>query len=133
MPRGGRREYDQQGRYPPVLVAESYDGARRPFVRYLARFNFEVAEAANGQDALKQIVSTTPRLIVAESTLPAMPAERLCEWLARGWRTRSIPVIVVADFDIEQPMPSVAAILIKPFSLDTMLAEVRRVLRESQR
>jgi len=133
VPRGGRRDYDRPGRYPPVLVADSYDGARRPCVRYLARFNFEVAEAANGEDALTQIVSTTPRLIVAEWTLPFMPAERLCQWLAQGWRTREIPVIVVAaDFDVRRLMPSVAAILVKPFSLETMLSEVRRVLRESQ-
>jgi two-component system phosphate regulon response regulator PhoB len=130
---GGRRDYDRPGSYPPVLVADSYDGARRPCVRYLERFNFDVAEATNGEDALKQIVSTTPRVIVAESTLPAMPAHRLCQWLAQGWRTRDIPVIVVAaDFDERPLMPSVAAILVKPFSLETMLSEVRRALRDSQ-
>jgi len=133
VPRGGRREYDRPGRYPPLLVADSYDGARRPCVRYLTRFNFEVAEAANGEDALKHIVSITPRLIVAEWALPSMPADRLCQWLAQGWRTREIPVIVVTvDFDARRQMPSVAAILIKPFSLETMLSEVRRVLREAQ-
>jgi len=102
------------GRYPPVLIADSYEGARRPCVRYLDRFHFDVAEAANGEEALKQIVATTPRLIVTEWTLPTMPADRLCQWLAQGWRTR------------------VAAILVKPFSLETMLNEVRRVLREPQ-
>lgn len=133
MPRGGRREYDRSGRYPPVLVADSYEGARRPCVRYLDRFHFDVAEATNGEDALKHIVSTTPRLIITEWTLPTMPADRLCQWLAQGWRTRDIPVIVVAaDYDARRQMPSVASILVKPFSLETMLTEVRRVLRESQ-
>ena len=133
VPRGGRREYDRSGRYPPVLVADSYEGARRPCVRYLDRFHFDVAEATNGEDALKQIVSTTPRLIITEWTLPTMPADRLCQWLAQGWRTREIPVIVVAaDYDARRQMPSVASILVKPFSLETMLTEVRRVLRESQ-
>ena len=133
VPRGGRREYDRSGRYPPVLVADSYEGARRPCVRYLDRFHFDVAEATNGEDALKQIVSTTPRLIITEWTLPTMPADRLCQWLAQGWRTRDIPVIVVAaDYDARRQMPSVASILVKPFSLETMLTEVRRVLRESQ-
>jgi len=133
VPRGGRREYDRSGRYPPVLVADSYEGARRPCVRYLDRFHFDVAEATDGEDALKQIVSTTPRLIITEWTLPTMPADRLCQWLAQGWRTREIPVIVVAaDYDARRQMPSVASILVKPFSLETMLTEVRRVLRESQ-
>ena len=62
-----------------------------------------------------------------------MPADHLCQWLAQGWRTRDIPVIVVAaDFDERPLMPSVAAILVKPFSLETMLSEVRRALRDSQ-
>jgi two-component system phosphate regulon response regulator PhoB len=114
-------------------VADSYDGARRPCVRYLDRFNFDVAEVTNGQDALKQIVSTTPRVIVTEWELPSMPADRLCQWLAQGWRTREIPVIVVAaDFDARRRMPGVAAILVKPFSLEAMLTEVRRALREAQ-
>ncbi len=130
--RGGRRDYDRPGLYPPVLIADSYEGARRPCVRYLARFNFEVAEAANGEDVLKHIVVMTPRLIVAEWTLPAMPADRLCHWLAQGRHTRKIPVIVVAaDFAVRRLTPSVAAILVKPFSLETMLIEVRRVLGES--
>jgi DNA-binding response OmpR family regulator len=61
-----------------------------------------------------------------------MPADRLCQWLAQGWRTREIPVIVVAaDFEARRQMPSVASILVKPFSLETMLREVRRVLRQS--
>src|SRR5262245_15156525 len=88
--RGGRRDYDRPGHHPPVLVADSYDGARLPCVRYLARFNFEVTEATNGEDALKHIVSATPRLIVAEWALPAMPVDRLCQWLAQGRRTREI-------------------------------------------
>jgi DNA-binding response OmpR family regulator len=57
----------------------------------------------------------------------------LCQWLSQGWRTREIPVIVVAsDFDVRRQMPRVAAILLKPFSLEAMLTEVRRVLRQSQ-
>ena len=116
-----------------MLVADSYDGARVPCARYLARLNFDVAEAATGEEALKRIVFSTPRLIVTEWRLPTMPAERLCQWLSQGWRTREIPVIIVAsDYDARRPMPSVAAILVKPFSLEAMLTEVRRVLRESQ-
>jgi CheY-like chemotaxis protein len=133
VPRGGRREYDQPGRHPAVLVADSYDGARRPFVRYLDRFNFDVAEVTNGEDALKQIVSTPPRVIVTEWQLPSMPADQLCLWLSLEPRTRDIPVIVVAaDFDARRQMPGVAAVLVKPFSLESMLAELRRALRGPQ-
>ena len=124
---------DRPGHYPPVLVADSYDGARRPCARYLDRFHFQVAEAVDGEEALSFITGNVPHVILAEWSLPAMPAWRLSQWLAQSWRTRRIPVIVMTS-DIEPngelPLPDVAAgVLVKPFALTTMLDEVRRVLR----
>jgi CheY-like chemotaxis protein len=131
VPRGGRRPYDRIGAHPPILVADAYEGARLPAVRYLARFNFEVAEAATGEEALQRIVAATPQVILADWSLPTMPARHLCQWLEQSWRTRHIPVILmIGDYD-GQPIPPVAGMLIKPFSLATMLEEIRRVIRAS--
>ena len=88
-----------------MLVAESYDGVRRSCARYLDRFNFQVAEAADGEQALRQITAEPPQVILAESNLPAMPVSRLAQWLSQSWRTRQIPVIVLAD-DVDPSDPS---------------------------
>lgn len=136
VPRGGRRTTDRPGKYPPVLVAESYDGVRKSCARYLDRFNFQVIEAADGEQALTQITAEPPQVILAELNLPAMPVWRLAQWLAQSWRTRQIPVIVLAgDLDASDPAVSrdfqslVAGVLVKPFTLRTMLDEIRRVIR----
>lgn len=136
VPRGGRRTTDRPGKYPPVLVAESYDGVRRSCARYLDRFNFQVIEAADGEQALTQIAADPPQVILAELNLPAMPVWRLTQWLSQSWRTRQIPVIVLAgDLDASDPSVSpdfqslVAGVLVKPFTLKTMLDEIRRVIR----
>ena len=50
--RGGRRAFDRAGAYPPVLVADSYDGVRTSCSRYLDRFNFQVLQATT--DAARQ-------------------------------------------------------------------------------
>jgi len=132
VPRGGRRPYDRTGFHPSLLVAEGYEGARLPAVRYLTRFNFEVAEASNGEEALQRIVSMPPQVILADWSLPSMPAPRLCQWLEQSWRTRNIPVIVmVSDYEPGEPIPAVAGILVKPFALSAMLDEIRRVIRLS--
>jgi DNA-binding response OmpR family regulator len=114
-------------------VADSYDGARRPCARYLDRFHFQVLEAADGEEALASITATPPQVILAEWNLPTMPAWRLTQWLAQSWRTRQIPVIVMtSDADAKaqiEPPERAAGLLVKPFSLPMMLAEVRRVLR----
>lgn len=136
MPRGGRRTSDRQGKYPPVLVAESYDGVRKSCARYLERYNFQVVEAADGEQALSQITAEAPQVILAELNLPSMPVRRLTQWLSQNWKTRQIPVIVLAgDLDTSDPSVSqefhslVAGVLVKPFTLRTMLDEVRRVMR----
>jgi DNA-binding response OmpR family regulator len=135
VPRGGRRTIDRPGKHPPVLVAESYDGVRKSCARYLEQFNFQVLEAADGEQALVQIAAEPPLVILAEVNLPAMPASRLSQWLLQSWRTRQIPVIVLAsdleaaDKAMSQNVPSlVAGVLVKPFPLRTMLEEVRRVI-----
>jgi CheY-like chemotaxis protein len=135
VPRGGRRTADRSGLHPTILLADSYEGARRPCARYLDRYRFQVAEVADGEQALAFITALAPHIILADSSLPAMPAWRLTQWLAQSWRTRSIPVIVMTseaepDDDLP-PLENATGVLIKPFSLTAMLAEVRRVLRLS--
>jgi CheY-like chemotaxis protein len=134
VPRGGRRPYDRPGRYPALLVADSYEGARRPCARYLQRLNFDVSEAETGEEALARILKTPPRVILTEWSLPSMPSGKLTQWLAQGYHTRDIPVIVIANAtDPSMPLPAVAGVLRKPFTLAQMIAEVRRVIRATDR
>ena len=133
VPRGGRREYDRPGRYPPVLIADSYAPARRPCALYLERHNFDVHEAADGEEALARIVASPPRIVLIEWGLPGMSGERLSHWLAQGWRTRDVRVIAMAGAGGDEGLPAMAqvdAVLFKPFSLSAMLEEIRRVLRD---
>ena len=132
VPRGGRRTGDQPGRYPNLLVADSYDSARNPCVRYLDRFGFHVEAAADGNEALAMIGARPPHVILVEAGLPHVSASRMVRRLKEQPRTKSIPVIVMTrDFDTAgfQPSPA-AAVLVKPFALSAMLHEIRRVLRE---
>ena len=139
MPRGGRRPTDRPGKYPSVLVAESYDGVRVSCARYLDRFNFQVAEAVDGEQALKTIAAEPPQVILAELNLPAMPAARLAQWLSQNWLTRQIPIIVLtgdldpSEMQVSDDFLNVAAgMLVKPFTLRVMLDEIRRVMRSAR-
>ena len=131
--RGGRRVTDQTGKYPNLLVADSYPGARKPCARYLDLFNFHVEEAASGEEALARIEAEQPQLILAELTLPGMGARELSQWLGERIASSPIPVIVMmSEFEGRATEPlsaSVAGVLVKPFPLATMIEEVRRVLR----
>lgn len=129
--RGGRRPYDQPGRFPNLLVADSYEGARIPCARYLDHFGFRVDQASDGEGALSLIQSGNPHLILVEASLPTVSAAGISQWLDR--EPRAVPMIVmVSDFEperTEEMPPGASAMLIKPFPLSTMLQEVRRALR----
>ena len=137
MARGGRRDTDRPGKFPNVLLADSYDAARRPCARYLDLLNFHVREAAEGHEAIAQIQASHPHLILVERALPSMDAAQISDWLQQHPDLRSVPIIVLTtEFERREglELPSnVAGVLVKPFPLTTMIEEIRRVLRSLDR
>jgi DNA-binding response OmpR family regulator len=128
--RGGRRPYDRPGRYPNLLIADSYDGARVPCARYLDHFGFQVDQAVDAESAAAAMQNRQPHVLLVEASLPKTYESGLAEWLeATG--VRQIPVIVMlSDFDGgEKLLPATASMLVKPFPLLAMLQEVRRAIR----
>jgi OmpR family response regulator RpaB len=123
MPRGGRRAADVPGRYPPVLVADNEESVRRPCARYLSLFGFHVEEAANGDEAIAAWHAVRPHVVVTDARL-----QRGSDLVPRFANESGVPFIITVTDDQAPVPPGAAAVLLKPFSLDTMLEEVRRVL-----
>lgn len=133
VPRGGRRAYDAPGRAPAVLVADSYEAARRPCVRFLERFNFDVAAAASGEEAFALLSTHAPRVLLLEWTQAMTSGIRLRDWFAIENPASSVRVIAVAgNLAPDDEFPHADGLLIKPFSLDAMLAEIRHLLRRME-
>ena len=129
--RGGRRTTDLPGRHPRVIVADSYEAARRPCIRYLDHFNFDVAPATDGQTAIDAIGSQTTAVILMDSHLKD-PSSR--KRLGAESRTQGIPLILLVDTQSESREPDAAglqaaAVLVKPFPLAVMIDTIRGVLR----
>ena len=123
MARGGRRAIDLPGQYPPVLIADSDDGARTVCVRYLHRCGFQVAEARSGEEAAAALDTSGPHVAITELTLLSTLRFR-----TRLTKDVHIPVIVTTTDKAAPVPPEAAGVLIKPFALATLLHEVRRVL-----
>jgi DNA-binding response OmpR family regulator len=120
VPRGGRRPYDQPGKHPPVLVADTDEAVRRAFVRYLDMFGFRVTQAARIDEGLTEGGAGQPDVIVTELT--SATAARLAS-------SSPVPTIVTVTDDLHTAPRYAAAMLVKPFPLPTLLDELRRVLR----
>ena len=128
MPRGGRRTSDRPGRFPVLLVADAYEGARQSFVRYLTRFGFRVEEAGTTAQALALLDTVRPHVMLADLTLPGASA------LLQGTGAAApggvpVPIIGLLTWEGSRTPPEVAGVLVKPFRLRVMLDEVRQVLR----
>jgi len=119
--RGGRRPFDQPGKHPPVLVADTDEAVRRAFVRYLEMFGFRVTQAVRIDEGLdKGPGDQQPDVIVTELT--SATAARLAS-------TPRVPTIVTVTDDLHSAPRYASAMLVKPFPLPTLLNELRRVLR----
>lgn len=121
MSRGGRRPFDQPGKHPPVLVADTDEAVRRAFVRYLDMFGFRVTQAVRIDEGLNESHGgQQPDVIVTELT--SATAARLAS-------TPRVPTIVTVTDDLHSAPRYASAMLVKPFPLPTLLNELRRVLR----
>lgn len=127
VPRGGRREYDRDGRHPTVLVADSYEDARSPIARYLDRCHFDVVEATSAAEAADLIARRRPHALL--SGLQGVDASRLYATLSGDPAIVPKIVIVMLSGGDESIPAQATGVLAKPFSLRPMVDELRRGLR----
>ena len=123
MPRGGRRNGDAPGQYPPLLVGDSDSGSRRVFRLLFERLGFRVLEAAAGEEALALAEAHLPCVVIAESTLPR--DDNFQAYV----RAHRIPCIATVTNEQGTVPPQAVAVLEKPFALSELQREVFRVLR----
>jgi DNA-binding response OmpR family regulator len=105
-----------------VLVADADNGARRPCVTYLIRRGFLVDEASSGREAASAVMMMHPRLVLLDTALPSKAV------LLTSIQQAAVPMIVMTT-DFMESTGSPRRALVKPFTLDALLGEIRRVLR----
>src|SRR6185295_11492298 len=104
----------------------------RRFLRAsLSGHAYQVVEAASGQDALNQIVSAKPDLVILDLGLPDMDGLDIIQQV-REWS--QVPIVVLSVREREQD--KIAALdrgaddyLTKPFGVGELLARLRTALR----
>ncbi|MBN9510718.1 MAG: phosphate regulon transcriptional regulator PhoB [Alphaproteobacteria bacterium] len=121
---------------PLVLVVED-EAALATMLRYnLEKQGFRVEEAADGQEALTRLAERAPDLVLLDWMLPGVSGIEVCRQIRRRNATRDVPVIMVTarteDQDAVRGLNTGADDYItKPFSMDTLLARMRALLRRA--
>ncbi len=117
-----------------VLVVDDDGLCRRLLRDLLAVHGYQTAEAADGEDALRQIEAEPPDAILMDVMMPKIDGLEVCRRLQADERTAPIPVLLVtALHDRPDRLRGVASgatdFITKPIDTAEVLLRVRNVLR----
>jgi two-component system cell cycle response regulator DivK len=119
-------------RPPLVLIVDDATDNREGYAQYLQFCGFRTAEAATGEDALKEAHRSKPDVILLDMRLPGLPGAEVSRRL-RSAGFDSMPIIALSacafDSDIAAAKESGCnAFLAKPCLPETVVMEIRRLL-----
>ncbi len=115
-----------------ILIVEDEQPIRRLLRTSLTSQGFEVAEAADGRQALAEIAASEPDLIILDLGLPDIQGQELIG-VIRG-RGSSVPIVVLSSRTDERGKVEALDLgaddyVTKPFGTDELLARIRAALR----
>ena len=117
-----------------LLLVDDEENLRSMLEAALRHNGFDVASAANGRDALDAVANDQPDAIVLDVMLPDLDGFEVCRRLrAEGART---PVLFLTARDATEDKVRGLTLggddyLVKPFSLDELVARVQALLRRA--
>lgn len=82
-----------------ALTVDDDASARSLFKIMLKRINFTVMQAEDADDALEQLATTTPDIILTDISLPGMDGIELTRTLRQREDLKDVPIIVLSAFN----------------------------------
>ena len=117
-----------------ILVVDDEPELLKALCVRLTAEGFACETAANGREALKQLETDVPDLIILDLLMPEVSGYEVCRRLQDDPRTAQIPVIVltaVPERTVKQTTQwlGAASVLHKPFDTTILLSTVRHLLK----
>lgn len=121
------------GATPRVLVVDGDRDNRGLYRDSFTLSGWNVTEAADGREALVQVLLAKPWVIVTELRLPIIDGVALCEILRRDKVTAAVPILVVTSETrpghlARAQRAGADGVLIKPSTPDIVIAEMCRLI-----
>ena len=122
---------------PRVLVVDDYPDAREMYSEYLEYSGYEVIQAANGVEALRQAAACAPDIILMDLSLPVMDGWEATRRLKADQRTANIPVVALtghalAGISEGAKKAGCDAFVTKPCLPEDLVKEIRKVLDDAE-
>jgi len=118
---------------PELLLVEDNEMNRNMLSRRLERRGREVRIAENGAQAIDEVTSEQPDLVLMDLSLPVMDGWEATERLRDKPRTSDLPIVALTAHALEKERDSALeagcdAVETKPVDLDSLLATVDEYL-----
>lgn len=102
--------------------------------KFLTSTEFDVAQAYNGEEALRCVVENAPDLILLDLVMPKVDGFQVCKVLKQNPETHHIPIVVVSGLtDRESNVKALQAgaddYIAKPFDSFILKARVESSLK----
>jgi len=118
---------------PLIVLADDQADLRELYAQQFAMSGFDVIEAANGIDAVRNTSAHLPDVVLMDLWMPVLDGWEATRRLKEDSRTSHIPVVALTAHDESDELKRAAHagfewFVPKPCPPDALIAEVRRVL-----
>jgi CheY-like chemotaxis protein len=133
---GASREAGRNTEGPLVLIVDDVQDNRTIYVLSLTFSGYRVAEAEDGEEALRQAERLLPDVIVMDLSLPVMDGWEATRRLKHDPRTKRIPVIVLTGHALPEHAEAARQagcdlVITKPCLPDQLEEAIQRMLGAS--
>ena len=111
-----------------ILLVEDDEDLRSIFRIALSLAGFEVQEAGDGLEALRQLDASPPDLVVLDLILPVVGSDVVQQEIAAHVFTRDIPVVMITGTAKDLSGLKVRCVLRKPITPDELVRTVESCL-----
>jgi diguanylate cyclase (GGDEF)-like protein len=121
-----------------ILVVDDDPDIRDVLKLTLTEENYEVLEAADGEEALKIIHAKPLNLVLLDYKIPKLDGRQVCRLVKKDLLLSHLPIIMVTGKgDINDKVDGIDAgaddYVVKPFEPKELLARIRMILRRTER
>jgi two-component system phosphate regulon response regulator PhoB len=133
---GGRDTMDGEPRTRKILIVDDEQAVRSLCVACIQHGlgdDYEVLEAADGDEAMVAVETDRPDLILLDIMMPEVDGFEVCRRLKESSETRDIPIVFLTALGEEKDVQKGLALggdgyIIKPFNAVTLAAQISEIL-----
>jgi DNA-binding response OmpR family regulator len=114
-----------------ILIIEDDQDISDAVDLLLSSEGYKTRAIIKGTDVYKEVNKFTPDLIILDVLLSGIDGRSICEKLKKDTKTKHIPIIMISAHPTVKELVEKAgadSFIPKPFSIDILLAEVKKFL-----